>query len=776
MSIRGYHLTKTAYAFILCLLLTNALGAVCFWPNRPVGASTIIVPDQFSTIQEAVNGAIEGDTIFVRSGVYFEHVVVNKSLSLVGEDASATIIDGNNTGHVVNVVSDNVNIADFTVRHSGSIEWPELDAGICLNGTTRCTISGNSLAGNGFAGISLLHSNQNTITDNNLSSAGWGALHLMNSSRNIVSANTIADKHGGVNGHVSSNYNNITENAISNCTYGGFFHASSYNNICRNNISAIAVEGIWLQDQVNYNLVAENNFINNTVAIRLEGPNYNNTLSRNFITGAESGIKIENSARYTHVAENIIVDNRAGNVSWSAGIRIDRGLDTQIHSNIITGNDYGVLLYSYSPRVSIYNNTVTENEFGLRVASGGSNYVNISDNFVMNNRNYGIGLTGFGGSSNYATISRNLIVNNSDGIALGQSSSYHQIFRNNISENGYGFYIEYSAQNTIWGNNIIENDQQVYVSASSVNSWNSSYATGGNFWSGYAGVDLHSGPGQDDLGSDQIGDVSYVIDVNNADRYPLMRPWIPFENQVIIIRADGSVDPSGAPIRRKDDLYTLTANIASDADGLVIEKDNVILDGACFELLGGQSGGVGINLTGRSNVTIKNLMIVDFDCGVLLDSSSNNRFYRNSFVNNTLQVDNVAPGCGNKWDDDCEGNYWSDYVVRYPGASQVNSTGIWDTPYVIDGNNTDGFPLMNLHWDPCDINHDLKVDMMDIDAAAKAFGTKPGDALWNSHADIAGRFGVPDGKVNMRDIGLIARNFGMTYPELSLLTSVMEDV
>jgi parallel beta-helix repeat protein len=488
-------------------------------------ASTIIVRDDYSTIQEAINNAVDGDTVFVKTGIYYEHVVVNKTLSLVGEDVSATIIDGNDAGHVVNVVSDNVSISGFTVQNSGSIHVPELDAGICLNGTAGCTISGNRLVDNGFAGISLLNSDQNTITCNNVSSAGWGGVHLMNSTRNLVSVNVIADKYGGVNGHVSSNYNNITENVISNCTYGMFYHASNHNNIWGNNISAIAVEGIWLQDQVNYNLVAENNLINNTVAIRLEGPNYNNTLSRNVITGAGYGIKIQNSARYTRIADNVIVNNHASNDSWSAGIRLDSGLDSQIHSNTIAGNNYGVLLYSYSPRVSIYNNTITGNEFGIRVASGGSDYLNVSYNVVIDNRGYGIGLTGFGGTSNYATITRNLIVNNSDGIALGQNSNYNTVSHNNISMNNYGFYIEYSTQNSIYANNILNNTQQVYIASGLINSWDNGYPSGGNYWDDYNGTDLYGGAYQNETGSDGLGDSPYVIDDSNLDKYPLMDLW-----------------------------------------------------------------------------------------------------------------------------------------------------------------------------------------------------------------------------------------------------------
>jgi len=744
-------------------LLTIMLIIVSFKENSIVKAASIIVPDQYSTIQEAVNAANEGDSIFVRNGVYFEHVIVNKSVSLTGEDAAATIIDGNGTGHVLHIFSDNVNVNGFTVQNSGSLQVPQLDAGICLNGTIGCTVSGNRLLNNSFAAISLIESNQNMITLNNLTSTGWAAVHMMSSSRNVVSGNLATDKYGGVNGHVTSNYNNVTENIITNCSYGMFYHASSYNRICRNNITATSVNGIWLQDLVNYNLIADNNLVNNTLAIRMQGPNYNNTVSGNFITGARYGIMLETMARYARITGNTITSNHAGNDSWSAGIRLDNGWDAQIDSNLITDNKYGVLLYTSSPRASICNNTIADNEFGLRVSSGGSNYVSISDNRIMNNTSYGIGLTGFGGTSDYATVARNLIANNSDGIALGRYSNYHQIFRNNLTQNNVGVYIEYSTQNTIWGNNIVDNAQQVFFSTSSTNSWNSTYPTGGNYWSNYAGTDTRSGANQNEPGSDEIGDTPHALDGSNTDRYPLIRPWIPFENQTITISTDGHVDPSGAPTTRKGDLYKLTANIDSDADGLVIEKDNTILDGAGFELRGNQSVRTGISLAGRTNVTIKNLNIIGFNCGILLDSFSFNVFYHNNFMNNSVQVDNMTPEYANLWDNGCEGNYWNDYTARYPEAKQINNTGIWDTPYAIDENNVDRFPLMNLYWNPCDINHDLKVDRTDIGTAVKAFGTVSGDPLWNPHADITGMPGVPDGKVDMRDIGLIARSFGMTH-------------
>jgi parallel beta-helix repeat protein len=87
----------------------------------------------------------------------------------------------------------------------------------------------------------------------------------------------------------------------------------------------------------------------------------------------------------------------------------------------------------------------------------------------------------------------------------------------------------------------------------------------------------------------------------------------------IYIRADGSIDPSTAPILRNIDMYTFT----SDIDGsIVVEKDNVIVDGAGHTL---QGTGVetGIDLSGRTSVTAQNMKIKTFDNAIYLSSSNN---------------------------------------------------------------------------------------------------------------------------------------------------------
>jgi len=77
-----------------------------------------------------------------------------------------------------------------------------------------------------------------------------------------------------------------------------------------------------------------------------------------------------------------------------------------------------------------------------------------------------------------------------------------------------------------------------------------------------------------------------------------------------------------------------------------------------------------------------------------------NTVYDNNFINNYQQIGSPDlivgpnPTANASWFKGTRGNYWSDYLTRYPNASEVDSSGIGDTPYIIDANNIDQYPLM----------------------------------------------------------------------------------
>jgi len=81
----------------------------------------------YTTIQAAIDDpdTLDGRTIFVEGGTYYEHVIVNKTVSLIGERRKTTIIDGDGYGTVVRIWADGVKISNFTVRNIGTPS-PEL--------------------------------------------------------------------------------------------------------------------------------------------------------------------------------------------------------------------------------------------------------------------------------------------------------------------------------------------------------------------------------------------------------------------------------------------------------------------------------------------------------------------------------------------------------------------------------------------------------------------------------------------------------------------------
>jgi hypothetical protein len=99
--------------------------------------------------------------------------------------------------------------------------------------------------------------------------------------------------------------------------------------------------------------------------------------------------------------------------------------------------------------------------------------------------------------------------------------------------------------NTIHHNNFVKNTVQIYVKSSYGNIWDNGYPSGGNYWSDYNGSDCRNGADQNLAGCDGFGDTPKVIDGNNRDNYPIVKP-IPWDSDDIGIACLGKVGSQGA--------------------------------------------------------------------------------------------------------------------------------------------------------------------------------------------------------------------------------------
>jgi len=269
----------------LLLVLAFLTASFLFLPATAKAESkTIIVPEDYDSIQEAINNASEGDTIYVKKGIYHENVVINKPLSLIGEDVDTTIIDGNPPeGYRVpiNIKCDNVSVSGFKTQYGY--------AGIQVGGANYCIISGNMIANAQF-GIRLSQSSYNNITGNVFESIGTGsAIRLIYSTQNLINGNNISSSTEGIQLVQSSHNNTVSENTIVNSTDHAIrLDHSDGNTIVGNNMTSSG-HGISIYVS-NNNTLNQNNFINNTIQISTNewyaqqwGYGYsNNTINQNY--------------------------------------------------------------------------------------------------------------------------------------------------------------------------------------------------------------------------------------------------------------------------------------------------------------------------------------------------------------------------------------------------------------------------------------------------------------------------------------------------------------
>jgi parallel beta-helix repeat protein len=107
--------------------------------------------------------------------------------------------------------------------------------------------------------------------------------------------------------------------------------------------------------------------------------------------------------------------------------------------------------------------------------------------------------------------------------------------------------------------------------------------------------------------------------------------------------------------------------------------------------IAGGLGGISIYYSSNNSI-VENTIAATTYVGIGLSDSSNSIIYHNNFLNNAMQIiENGNTPPVNVWDNGYSsgGNYWSDY-----NGTDNNQDGIGDTPYTIDANNTDHYPLM----------------------------------------------------------------------------------
>ena len=417
-------LRKSIPFVILCLLIGTA-GASA--PSPPmvriismVDGNTLYVggggPANYTKIQDAIDNATDGDTVFVYddSSPYFENLMVEKSITLVGENRETTIIDGEEELSVIFIMNaDGVTISGFTIQNSGVL-W--INHGIDI------------------------HSSYNTISDN-----------IIKNNKIGIGLYTTDD--------FIANHNNITNNIIEeNEDRGIYLWQSQYNIIAMNNIISNKVGGMILS-QSNYNTISNNVFVNDGVGIY---GLYQNTITNNTVNGKplvywdgkSDMILNEDAGQIFLVNCNRITVQNQDLSSGYVGLTLVNTHNSLISDNTVSSNDWYGMFLIHSNGNNISMNIVSDCTDGIVLETSDENI--ILWNRVSSNKHSGIYLLG----SNNNTLSSNSIENNGgrrwiesrEGLRLRDSCD-NSIYHNNFLHNAIGAYLSGKCLRNTWDGN-----------------------------------------------------------------------------------------------------------------------------------------------------------------------------------------------------------------------------------------------------------------------------------------------------------------------------------
>ena len=691
----------------------------------------IVVPDDFASIQAAIDNASSGSIIVVKDGVYKENIVIRKPITLVSKNgASKCIIKALNHRNALKIEASNVKISGFTIKGSGNFTINSY--ALIVSDAKNVTVSNNVIKKN-FHGIALINTTNsiienNVIVENNLGVSIFTSkgIYLRNSSKNLILNNIVEKNHVGM--VLKRSYNNTIKNNL--------FKDNSYRNH----------KGVYL-DSSNKNILENNRFINNSLFIY---DSYRNIVKNNIVNGKPL-VYFENTS-------NVTISN-AGQVILinCSRIEIKNSKFSRIYS--------GVLLWNTS-KSKIINNTFTQLDCGIDLYHS-------NKNLILNNNFKGYG---FNGMYLYNSSENEMQNNVFDGLLDGLygqnillisgihlvNSENNTILNNIFRKNTEALVFWNSCCNEVYLNALYQNQIDVNLYDSYDNLFYTfdpvAYEYGGkvlinrlgNYW------DRHEG---EDLNRDGIGDAPYLLqdlnlENNIFDQYPLVNFPLTYglENGVIVVPSHFSDIRSAIKNAKDGDTIIVKRGtykgflvnkrvkiiglgkpkivggvkifsectlkgftIMNSTYGILIHANNVVIKEN--EILNNKYG---IYIEGAkrydwtrcpfdeiepktTNVSIENNNIENNNFGIFLFGASGNNIIGNSMINNCLALNLISSpdnliylnsfiGNQNDVHDDSNNFYSSDRTFRYwhNGYLQISHLGNYWNKYNGSDSDNDG--------------------------------------------------------------------------------------
>ncbi|MFQ6107663.1 MAG: nitrous oxide reductase family maturation protein NosD [Thermoplasmata archaeon] len=554
--------------------------------------------------------------------------------------------------------------AHFTIRnvyvHSGGWSWNGIyfrnvdngrveittitgsHYGIYLESSTNATIRVNDIYSNTYNdGIHLNFSANVTVMGNEVSSNNGHGIWLDHSTDIVIMSNNLTDNwEDGIHLQSSVNVTIMGNNLTYNSGVGIWLDDSNDVTIMGN---IFVSEGIFLSgvtlSHFNSHTIATDNLVNNLPVY------YYKNCSDLVVSNVSLGQLLVANCTNVYAANLTITDTNVGiEMAFVDGALIRS-------NNLSNIEDHGVYIYTCT-NITIEDNDASWNNYdGIRVHS--SSNIAIDGNKAISNTWWGI----------YLDYSDNITIENS-----------------NASSNRYGMYLRFSTNVTISGNDIRNNGMEGIDLYSAANIT----IVGNSLSNNEFGIWLENSSGATIVGNS----------LSNNDWgiyfYHISRDAIVTNNSIL------SGNNYGLYLLSSHNVTISGNNVSNNRDGIRL---NYCTNITIADSTASSNNEEGISLSHSNNSIIANNRVSGNGVGIDLDISGSNKIYHNNFVGNAEQArDNTD---ANQWDDGYPsgGNYWSNYtgVDNCSGPNQDNCPDpdvIGDTPYVIDADSQDRYPLM----------------------------------------------------------------------------------
>ena len=278
----------TLRAITLTLILFSAVWMFNLQASQ--ASKNLVVPQDYQTIGEAISHASPGDTIIVQSGIYNENIQIDKSLTLVGQSKTDTVIKGSGGStptSVLTLAANDIRVSGLTIESVADSNTSRYAYGIWVEGD-NCKITDNIIQ-NTYIGIFSSTQSSITITQNTITKSIKDGIRFCAGSQTNIS------------------YNNIIENKVSGIALGGYSNTVEGNNLNKNTRGL----GLGASNSVVFN----NTLVSNTESgIFLSGSK--NIIADNEITSNKYGVYI--TTQGASPSENQIYHNNFDNIIYNA--------------------------------------------------------------------------------------------------------------------------------------------------------------------------------------------------------------------------------------------------------------------------------------------------------------------------------------------------------------------------------------------------------------------------------------------------------------------------